>query len=139
MENKDNIKLKTSLYDQHVNLNAKMVDFANYLMPINYDKGIKYEYDRVRGDVGIFDVSHMGIFKICGVIILLIISCKHINNKDIRNIKLTTWILFNPDVHKTINSLSFSNFKIVIIEVIKKANGIIFVAIFGIVRVEYSR
>ena len=67
MENKDNIKLKTSLYDQHVNLNAKMVDFANYLMPINYDKGIKYEYESVRGDVGIFDVSHMGIFKIAGV------------------------------------------------------------------------
>ncbi len=67
MENKDNIKLKTSLYDHHVNLNAKMVDFANYLMPINYDKGIKYEYESVRGDVGIFDVSHMGIFKIAGV------------------------------------------------------------------------
>ena len=67
MENKDNITLKTSLYDQHVNLNAKMVDFANYLMPINYDKGIKYEYESVRSDVGVFDVSHMGIFKIAGV------------------------------------------------------------------------
>ena len=67
MENKDNITLKTSLYDQHVNLNAKMVDFANYLMPINYDKGIKYEYESVRGNVGIFDVSHMGVFRISGV------------------------------------------------------------------------
>ena len=67
MENKDNIKLKTSLYDRHINLNAKMVDFANYLMPINYDKGIKYEYDCVRNNVGMFDVSHMGIFKITGV------------------------------------------------------------------------
>ena len=67
MENKDNTILKTSLYDKHVNLNAKMVDFANYLMPINYDKGIKYEYESVRSDIGVFDVSHMGIFKITGV------------------------------------------------------------------------
>ena len=43
-----------------------MVDFANYLMPINYDKGIKYEYESVRGCWS-FDVSHMGVFKISGV------------------------------------------------------------------------
>ena len=66
MENK-NLKLnKTSLYDHHILLNAKMVNFASYLMPINYDRGIKYEYDSVRNDVGIFDVSHMGVFKISG-------------------------------------------------------------------------
>ena len=66
MENK-NLKLnKTSLYDHHISLNAKMVNFASYLMPINYDKGIKYEYDSVRNDVGIFDVSHMGVFKVSG-------------------------------------------------------------------------
>ena len=66
MENK-NLKLnKTSLYDHHVSLNAKMVNFAGYLMPINYDKGIKYEYDSVRNDIGIFDVSHMGVFKVSG-------------------------------------------------------------------------
>jgi len=57
---------KTSLYDCHVKLNAKMVDFAGYLMPINYEEGIKSEYYSVRQDVGLFDVSHMGIFKIYG-------------------------------------------------------------------------
>ena len=66
MENKDLKLNKTSLYDQHISLNAKMVNFADYLMPINYDKGIKYEYDCVRNDVGIFDVSHMGVFKVFG-------------------------------------------------------------------------
>ena len=62
-----NLKLnKTSLYNHHILLNAKMVNFASYLMPINYDRGIKYEYDSVRNDVGIFDVSHMGVFKVSG-------------------------------------------------------------------------
>jgi len=66
LENKDLKLNRTSLYDQHISLNAKMVNFANYLMPINYDKGIKYEYDCVRNDIGIFDVSHMGILKVSG-------------------------------------------------------------------------
>ena len=45
---------------------AKMVNFASYLKPINYDRGIKYEYESVRNDVGIFDVSHMGQFFLEG-------------------------------------------------------------------------
>lgn len=66
MEN-NNLELKkTSLYNQHISLNAKMVNFANYLMPINYENGIKKEYECVRNDVGMFDVSHMGVFKITG-------------------------------------------------------------------------
>ena len=56
----------TSLYNQHINLNAKMVSFAGYYMPVNYNKGIKYEYESVRNNVGIFDVSHMGEIRISG-------------------------------------------------------------------------
>ena len=51
---------KTSLYEKHVESKAKMVEFANYLMPINYNKGIQYECNSVRKDIGLFDVSHMG-------------------------------------------------------------------------------
>ncbi len=51
---------KTSLYEEHVKLEAKVVPFAGYLMPINYKKGISSEYHSVRNDVGMFDVSHMG-------------------------------------------------------------------------------
>ena len=54
-----NIK-KTSLFDEHIKLNAKMLPFAGYEMPINYSKGIQYEYDAVRNTSGVFDVSHMG-------------------------------------------------------------------------------
>ena len=66
MENKTIDIRKTSLHDHHVSLKAKMVNFADYLMPINYDKGIKFEYNSIRNDVGLFDVSHMGVFKVSG-------------------------------------------------------------------------
>lgn len=48
------------------------------------------------------------------------------------------WILFKPEVHKIINSLSFSNFKIVKIKDDKKAKGISLVNILGIVSIEYQ-
>ena len=56
----------TALYQEHIKLNAKIVPFAGYLMPINYQDGIKHEYFSVREDVGIFDVSHMGEINIQG-------------------------------------------------------------------------
>jgi aminomethyltransferase len=49
----------TPLYEQHVKLGAKMVEFAGFQMPIQYT-GIKDEVIAVRKDVGMFDVSHMG-------------------------------------------------------------------------------
>jgi len=56
---------KTPLYNQHVQLEAKMVDFGGFNMPIQY-KGISIEHQCVRNDVGIFDVSHMGEFFVQG-------------------------------------------------------------------------
>ena len=56
---------KTSLYSEHVHLNAKIVDFAGYQMPIQYS-GIMEEHQAVREKCGIFDVSHMGEFIISG-------------------------------------------------------------------------
>ena len=56
---------KTALYDIHVELGAKIVEFAGFLMPIQY-KGILEEHRCVRNGVGIFDVSHMGNFEIIG-------------------------------------------------------------------------
>ena len=56
---------KTALYNIHVKLNAKMVPFAGYEMPIQYHS-IRAEHRRVRETVGVFDVSHMGRFSIRG-------------------------------------------------------------------------
>jgi aminomethyltransferase len=57
---------KTSFYDLHIELGAKMVDYAGYTMPIQYKKGILHEHKVVRESVGIFDVTHMGEFKVTG-------------------------------------------------------------------------
>jgi len=56
---------KTCLYDEHVKLNAKIEEFAGFLMPIVYTS-IKDEHLAVREKVGMFDVSHMGEFVIKG-------------------------------------------------------------------------
>lgn len=56
---------RTPLYDEHLALNAKIVPFAGYDMPIEY-KGIKLEHTAVREKLGVFDVSHMGEFFVSG-------------------------------------------------------------------------
>jgi len=55
----------TALNDIHVALGAKMVPFAGYNMPVQYE-GVNVEHETVRKDVGVFDVSHMGEFLITG-------------------------------------------------------------------------
>jgi aminomethyltransferase len=50
---------RTSLYDRHVAAGAKMVEFAGWEMPVQYE-GVRQEHMAVRTDVGMFDVSHMG-------------------------------------------------------------------------------
>jgi aminomethyltransferase len=47
------------LYDQHVDAGAKLVDFAGWAMPVQY-QGIGAEHLAVRSSCGVFDVSHMG-------------------------------------------------------------------------------
>jgi aminomethyltransferase len=55
----------TALSATHEVLGAKMVPFAGYNMPVQYD-GITIEHETVRKSVGVFDVSHMGEFLIEG-------------------------------------------------------------------------
>ncbi len=50
---------RTPLYDAHVDAGAKLVPFAGWEMPVQYD-GIREEHLRVRRACGVFDVSHMG-------------------------------------------------------------------------------
>lgn len=56
---------KTPLYDDHVKLGARMVDFAGWIMPIQYE-GLKEEHAYTRQHVGLFDVSHMGEIRVKG-------------------------------------------------------------------------
>ncbi len=56
---------KTSLYDEHIKLNAKMVPFGGWIMPVQYE-GIIKEHHATRNFAGLFDVSHMGEVYIKG-------------------------------------------------------------------------
>ena len=51
---------QTFLHDKHVALGARMVDFAGWEMPVQYQTTIMDEHKTVREKVGLFDVSHMG-------------------------------------------------------------------------------
>ena len=55
----------TALTHIHESLGAKMVPFAGYNMPVQYE-GINIEHETVRNGVGVFDVSHMGEFFLKG-------------------------------------------------------------------------
>ena len=55
----------TALTHIHESLGAKMVPFAGYMMPVQYE-GINIEHETVRNGVGVFDVSHMGEFHLKG-------------------------------------------------------------------------
>ncbi|WP_421941368.1 glycine cleavage system aminomethyltransferase GcvT [Pedobacter sp.] len=55
----------TALTEKHISLGAKMVPFAGYNMPVQYE-GINAEHQTVRNSVGVFDVSHMGEFILKG-------------------------------------------------------------------------
>jgi len=57
---------RTPLYTTHLNLNARMVPFAGWDMPVSYPSGIIAEHRAVRSAVGIFDVSHMGRLELRG-------------------------------------------------------------------------
>ena len=57
--------IKTPLYDRHVSLGGKMVEFAGFVMPVQYS-GIIDEHVTVRENAGIFDLSHMGEFHVSG-------------------------------------------------------------------------
>lgn len=56
---------RTPLHDTHVEAGAKLVPFAGWEMPVQYD-GIKEEHIAVRTHAGIFDVSHMGQIEVEG-------------------------------------------------------------------------
>jgi aminomethyltransferase len=56
---------RTPLYDRHLELGAKLVDFAGWEMPVSYE-GIREEHLAVRSHAGMFDVSHMGEVEVEG-------------------------------------------------------------------------
>src|SRR5580765_7283678 len=56
---------RTPLYERHVAAGARMVPFAGWDMPVQYE-GVVAEHKAVRSDCGVFDVSHMGELEVEG-------------------------------------------------------------------------
>ena len=56
---------RTPLYERHLNLGGKMIEFSGWEMPVQYE-GIISEHLEVRNGVGVFDISHMGEIEITG-------------------------------------------------------------------------
>ncbi len=83
---------KTPLYDIHLELNGKMVEYAGYYLPIQYS-GIIEEHNIVRNNVGLFDVSHMGQFIIEGKDALKFINL--LISNDITNLQVNK-IRYSP-------------------------------------------
>ena len=57
---------ETVLHNWHVENGAKMMEFGGWDMPVQYASGIIQEHLATRRDAGLFDVSHMGRFRVRG-------------------------------------------------------------------------
>jgi len=57
---------RTPLYEEHLGLEGRMVDFGGWDMPVQYPAGILAEHEAVRQRAGLFDVSHMGEIDLHG-------------------------------------------------------------------------
>lgn len=67
--------LRTPLYDVHVALKARMVDFGGWEMPVQYPTGILKEHTATREAAGLFDTCHMGEFLIEGDNVRAALNC----------------------------------------------------------------
>ncbi len=85
--------MRTALYEKHLELNAKMVDFFGWQMPLQY-QGIMLEHLAVRKKVGLFDVSHMGRISVSGKdaeTLLDYLSTNKIKDKSNYSATYTVW------------------------------------------------
>lgn len=85
--------MKTALFNKHCALNAKIIDFCGWEMPLQY-KGIVSEHLAVRHEVGLFDVSHMGRITVEGPeaeSLLNYLSTNDISKKENGSVLYTLW------------------------------------------------
>jgi aminomethyltransferase len=73
---------KTPLYMTHLNLGARMVSFAGWMMPVQYESIIK-EHETVRSNAGVFDISHMGEFILEGKDVIDFLQYMMINDLNL--------------------------------------------------------
>ena len=74
---------RTPLYDRHVEMGAKTVEFGGWNMPVQYT-GIIEEHHATRNNAGLFDISHMGQINVTGPDALAYLQ--HIATQDVATI-----------------------------------------------------
>jgi aminomethyltransferase len=80
----ENVPLRTTPLDaEHVALGGRMVPFAGWSMPVHYAAGIQAEHRAVREAAGLFDVSHMGEFRVAGPDALRLIQRVGVNDASV--------------------------------------------------------
>ncbi|WP_185867007.1 glycine cleavage system aminomethyltransferase GcvT [Blattabacterium cuenoti] len=84
-ENNKNFIKKTILYNHHIHLGAKMVNYSGFYMPLQYTSSLT-EHMSVRNYAGIFDVSHMGKFILKGKHSIDLIQ--YLSTNDLYKIKI---------------------------------------------------
>ena len=57
---------RTPLYEEHIRLGGRIVEFSGWEMPLSYPAGILTEHLATRKSGGLFDISHMGRFLVSG-------------------------------------------------------------------------
>ncbi len=77
---------KTPLYDAHVAAEGRIIPFAGFLLPVQYQAGVINEHLAVRNNVGMFDVSHMGEAVLKGKDALK--NLNYIMTNDFTNLKI---------------------------------------------------
>ena len=90
---------RTSLYDLHVALGARMVPFAGWEMPVRYDS-VQEEHLAVRRAAGLFDVSHMGLFQFTGDNVYLFLNTVTANDVSLLKVGQAQYsFLLDPEGH----------------------------------------
>ncbi len=91
---------QTPLHGLHDSLQAKMVPFAGYAMPVQYPTGILKEHLHTRAQAGLFDVSHMGQRLLTGPHSALISALERVTPGDFQSLapgKIRYTVLLNED------------------------------------------
>tara|TARA_B100001123_G_scaffold441920_2_gene584269 strand:- start:6348 stop:7466 length:1119 start_codon:yes stop_codon:yes gene_type:complete len=84
-DDRENVLRQTPLYEIHRSLDARLVNFGGWEMPIYYS-GISEEHLAVRTSAGLFDVSHMGQIEIAGADALNVLQAVTCNNAAALNV-----------------------------------------------------
>ncbi len=91
---------KTPLYEKHVALNAKIIDFGGWAMPVQYTNVID-EHKATRSAAGLFDICHMGEIEVKGpqaIDLLQLVLTRNLADQEIGQVKLSALLNYEGGI-----------------------------------------